>query len=249
MGYCSSCANQMPEDNYAFCPTCGAAVSKADSATQISVQPSPAKAGDFGNILIHGDGMGNAAITVEIVSPVIFQIGLSIFLIWNFDDWWRVLGIVFLIFEIIRIVNTYKATKATEIIVYDYGVKGVSLEKPNFLIMLFWSLFETTEFQLAYDQISSVSKEKGKIVVIENKSGVEYRCPAQNASIIWDTVSKRINAPDNTNQRINGTISPTVPITIDDSNVETKKCDDCDNMVKLDVKQCPNCGSRDFSQI
>ena len=30
---------------------------------------------------------------------------------------------------------------------------------------------------------------------------------------------------------------------------EQKKCNECNNMVNIKVKQCPNCGNRDFSQI
>ena len=196
--FCSNCGTKLAADA-AFCSGCGSKVAVSVSSPiapqpDINKQHSPKIASnDFGRALLQGDGTGNAAITVTILTHLIIQAGLSLFIIYVSDGGWLIFGILLLLNDVIILVNTYVAAKATEIIVYEHGVKGVSLDSPGILTYMFWTMYKTTEFKLTYAQISSVNKDTGKFVEIKDQWGRSYKCPAQNSTIIYDTILKNMH--------------------------------------------------------
>jgi len=192
MNFCPNCGYKFSNENHSFCPNCGASLVAHNSEISTKQETKALKPGDYGNVLLHGDGAGNAVITTEIILILVFQVGFSIYAILFLDYLWAtIMGVVFLSQEAIQLYNTFIAAKATEITIYEYGVKGVSLDRSKG-INHFWSIFYNKDFQCSYDKITSVSKDKEKFVLIKDSYGRENRFPAQNASIICDAISKRL---------------------------------------------------------
>ena len=158
----------------------------------------------MGKLLVSGDGKGNSAILaywtkISIIGVIIIVIMYS--LATSFDkppsgyvDFGRdrrefasnilkgccILTIIGVAYE--GIATQSKITK-TEISVYEQGVKGKSL--PFKFVHTHMS-----DFQLNYDQISSVDLINGRCIVI-HATGVQHKCYAMNASEIRDVIMRQ----------------------------------------------------------
>jgi len=163
----------------------------------------------MGNLLVSGNGKGHSAIVTLWVSElafaaICFAIAMlmanylgnqatrafladrrGLLLISNFLRGVGILAIAAAIYN--GLYATSKIAK-TEISVYERGVQGKSLP-PKFP----WTFGSSmSEFQLNYDQISSVDVLDGKSIVIHAAS-MQHKCYAMNAGEIRDAIFRQKN--------------------------------------------------------
>ena len=214
---------------------------------------------------ISGNGKGHSAcsfwaiieIVLGIATIVIFNrlavyYGITTISVLGFsasskNDWYNyfsysgnILGIAYFVFAFLIPI----AISKTRITVYHDRVEGAGVSKWFFL-----GDVRTFNFLYPIEQVS-MELNGGKLVVhgqntyycVYVKNGTEI----QNA--LWE-VKKGNNVSRGETVNMNnttGSVTNYPPITKDDSNVEKKKCQKCNNIVPADVFTCPKCNGNRF---
>jgi len=91
-----------------------------------------------------------------------------------------------------------KRIQGTEVNVYEDNIEGVAVDKDFSivnLVLLFmgWNKARLTNFNLAFNQITSVSLEGNHSIII-NVSGANYRCFVSNGPAIQDVINQKIRS-------------------------------------------------------
>jgi len=107
-----------------------------------------------------------------------------------------VIGIVCFIWELYLGSSISEKIKATNISVYEDNVKGVAIDKDFsisklILMCMGWDKARLTNFDLAFNQITSVDLESDYAIII-NASGTNYKCFVSNNSEIRTAINNKI---------------------------------------------------------
>jgi len=161
-------------------------------------------------LLVSGNGIGNPEISTSQKDAVIHAVGnttVCLFAFWfstrGFPIFWTmtefILAVVFGAQAALALYfrsHISKIIEATNINVYEDGIKGVVVDK-DFAVdykLICWSIgwnkAKLISFDFAFKQISSVTLEDNAIII--NASGMNYKCFVSNGSEIQTAINNKI---------------------------------------------------------